>query len=265
MEVRKNGDIFCHQTSFVDGLLKKHNLADPNSKGNSTVTMPKLPETEDIPSAQVLKEIQGHSGEFNWLATRTRADLSYYVSVLASAQTKHARWCLDFAKKVLRYLKFTRGQGLLITTEGNLMDLDTFSYAGFAGTVTKAQSGLVIFWGGTLCIWRSGLQPVYTLSTTEAELNAAAQAWQIAEGFRVLLVDFGINIPTTRIHIDNNATLSILKCGANWRTRYFAVRGHRLHQEHELGRAKLFYCPTKVDACRFHDEVGHRPSGGDIA
>ena len=33
-------------------------------------------------------------------------------------------------------------------------------------------------------------------------------------------------------------------CGANWRTRYFAVRGHRLHEEHERGAAELVHCPT---------------------
>ena len=41
----------------LSGLLKKYNLSDPKTKGNSIVTMPKLPETEDIPTARVLKEI----------------------------------------------------------------------------------------------------------------------------------------------------------------------------------------------------------------
>ena len=27
--------------------------------------------------------------------------------------------------------------------------------------------------------------------------------------------------------------------------QYFAFRGHRLHEEHELGRATLLHCPTK--------------------
>ena len=33
-------------------------------------------------------------------------------------------------------------------------------------------------------------------------------------------------------------------CGANWRTRYFAVRAHRLHEEHTRGNAELLHCPT---------------------
>ena len=46
--------------------------------------------------------------------------------------------------------------------------------------------------------------------------------------------------------IDNQAALTIAMCGAAWRTRYFAVRGHRLHQEYETGRAELVHCPTKA-------------------
>ena len=49
-----------------------------------------------------------------------------------------------------------------------------------------------------------------------------------------------------KVLIDNQAALIIIKCGANWRTRYFAVRGHRLNEEHTAGRAELLHCPTKV-------------------
>ena len=38
--------------------------------------------------------------------------------------------------------------------------------------------------------------------------------------------------------------LTIAQCGATCRTRYFAVRGARLHEEHAAGRASLEYCKT---------------------
>ena len=74
-----------------------------------------------------------------------------------------------------------------------------------------------------------------SLSTAEAELNGATLGWQILEGLRLSLVAFGIILPTIAVMVDNQAALTIAKCGANWRTRYFAVRGHRLHEEHERG------------------------------
>ena len=44
--------------------------------------------------------------------------------------------------------------------------------------------------------------------------------------------------------VDNQAALTIAKCGANWRTRYFAVRAHRLH-EYLQGHTELEHCLTK--------------------
>ena len=93
-------------------------------------------------------------------------------------------------------------------------------------------------------VWRSSRQTVSALSTAEAELNAAALGWQIVEGFKVLLQSLGIEEVNTSLLIDNKAALSIAQCGANWRTRYFAVRARRLQEEAERGELTLFHCAT---------------------
>ena len=113
-----------------------------------------------------------------------------------------------------------------------------------AGVETKSQSGLVIVWAGSIISWRSSKQSVSALNTAEAELYAATLGWQVVEGVRKLLTNFGIDIPKARIYIDNQAALTIAKCGASWRTRYFATRGHRLQEEHLRGAAELVHCPT---------------------
>ena len=87
---------------------------------------------------------------------------------------------------------------------------------------------------------------VSTLSTAEAELNAATLAWQIIEGVRLLINDLGFEVPSVKLLLDNKAALTIAECGASWRTRYFSVRAHRLHEEHLVGRAVLEYCRTDV-------------------
>ena len=89
-------------------------------------------------------------------------------------------------------------------------------------------------------------QTVAILSSAEAEVNAATLGWQIVEGLRYPLADFGLDVPRIKVMIDNKAALTSTMCGAAWRTRYFAVRGHRLHQEYETDRAELVHCPTKA-------------------
>ena len=96
-------------------------MSDANPIKN--IQMGPLPTEQDPPSPKVLKELQGYSGAFNWLATRTRPDLAYYVSVLASACTRFASWALELAKKLLRYLRGTAEAGLTITCAGDPQDL----------------------------------------------------------------------------------------------------------------------------------------------
>ena len=112
IELLPNGDTRIHQQKFMESILAKHNMA--KCVGNTTVTVDKLPKTEDPPTPAQLKVLQGFSGEFNWLATRTRPDISYYVSVLAAACTKHHEWSLALAKKIFRFICATRKQGIVI-------------------------------------------------------------------------------------------------------------------------------------------------------
>jgi hypothetical protein len=120
MIMQTNGNILLHQRQFIDSLLEKYGLT--RAKGNTSVQTDKFPE-EALPSPAELKKLQTHSGEFNWLATRTRVDLSYYTSLLASALSKHKDWSLELVNKILRYLASTRDQGIVISCSGSLTDL----------------------------------------------------------------------------------------------------------------------------------------------
>ena len=54
------------------------------------------------------------------------------------------------------------------------------------------------------------------------------------------------DIECVRVLVDNKAAITVAECGASWRTRYFSVRGHRLHEEISLGRLQLEHCKTDV-------------------
>ena len=92
------GELYVHQATFVRQLLRRHGL-DEHSKGINTVQMP-VPTKADLPpTPEQLKKLQGIAGELNWLATRTRSDLAYFTSVLASTATIHGEWSLQLGTK----------------------------------------------------------------------------------------------------------------------------------------------------------------------
>ena len=130
-----------------------------------SVQMGPIPTELDVPSLTVLRQLQGYSGEFNWLVARTRPDISYHTSVLASACSKFAIWSLELAKKILRFLKGTKSKGLIITSSGDEGQLDVWTDAGYAGTNTHSQSGLVVTWAGSIVVWRSSRQSFSAFST----------------------------------------------------------------------------------------------------
>ena len=150
---RSNGDIFLTQERFTKELLEKYNMLNCNPI--KCITMDKPTEIDDIPSSELLTELQSHAGAFNWLATRIRLDLAYYTSLLASSASKQGAWSRDLSKKVLRYLAGTTEQGLTMAADGGEDNLLVYSDAGFAGADTKSQNGLVIMWAGSIITWRS--------------------------------------------------------------------------------------------------------------
>ena len=248
----KNDDLIVHQRTFVTQLLQKYGLelTGPNkAKGVSAVVAPvPNPETERPPTLKELRDLQAAAGELNWLATRTRADLGYFASVLASGPARYAEWCEDFFNKVLRYLVKTHDAGLRFPRAGREQNLQCWTDAGYGGEGTKGQSGVLVAWAGAVILWRSSKQSTSSLSTCECEVGAAALGFQIVEGLRALLDEWGVRLDPPALYQDNQSALTVIEQGGTWRTRYFATRASRLSEEHKLKTIILHYCPTKLMA-----------------
>ena len=243
IEMEKDGSIIVHQQTFIRQLLAKHGI-DQTSKPMATIQMPNPAPDDRAPDEKELRELQAYAGEFNWLATRTRCDLSYVTSVIASAATHYAAWTLALCKKVLRYICGTATTGLRFPVTGELTTMATWSDAGFAGISTKSQTGVLVTWGGAVVTWRSSRQSCVALSTCEAEVSAAAMGFQIMEGLKCLVEEWGVRLDTPILLVDNKSAITVAENGGTWRTRYFAVRAARLQQEHQVGNVQLRYCKT---------------------
>lgn len=76
----------------------------------------------------------------------------------------------------------------------------------------KSTGGFLVSMGGGAVSWRSKLQPVVTLSTTEAEYAAAVEAGKEIKWMRNMLAEFGYpcDAPSTLL-IDNQSAISVAK------------------------------------------------------
>ena len=241
-----------HQSSLTKRILTDRGF-DPCSKGIKTVQMAHPTASDVPPDPKLLKTLQAHAGEFNWLATYTRPDLAYYTSLIASTASQHGEWTLQLCKKVLRYLIATCDQGILLrrgacptlNKDQNVgQKLFVWTDAGFGGVGTRAQTGILIAWDGAVILARSSRQSTPALSTCESEVSAAATGYTVCEGLMCLLREWDLKLSPPALLIDNRSALTVAEHGGTWRTRYFAVRASRLTYEHQLGNLELLYAPT---------------------
>lgn len=242
LEREADGGLYIHQKTLCKQLLARHGL-DSMSKAVTAVQVG-LPEGERQPTPTELRQLQAHAGELNWLSTRTRPDISYVTSVLASAATKFPDWSFVLAKRVLRYLLGTYEQGLRYPKAGSERELVTWSDAGFGGASTRSQSGTVLARGGAIVQWRSSRQHNSALSTCEADVAVAALAFQVTEGLQLLPEEWGITVGPPILRVDNKSATTVTEHGGTWRTRYFAVRAARIGEEVRSKRLSLRYCRT---------------------
>ena len=157
----------------------------------------------------------GAVGSLMYLATCTRPDIAYAVSVLArfNASPGKAHW--QAVKHLFRYLKGTLDLKLTYGPSDDKELFVTYSDADYAGDDdTMRSTGAYVLKMGTGAVdWSSKLQTVVAQSTTEAEYVAAVQAGRDIAWMRNLLLELGYdlsNSPST-LFMDNNSAIAVAK------------------------------------------------------
>ena len=108
--------------------------------------------------------------------THTRPDIAYTVGVLSQFMHTPCVSHLHAAHRVLRFLKWTIGRGLLFCRH-SILDLEVYTDADYAGSVVdrRSISGYCTFLGDNLITWRNKKQKVVSRSSAKAEFRALAQ------------------------------------------------------------------------------------------
>ena len=120
-------------------------------------------------------------------------------------------------KMIVRYLKATKDHGLILKPDKSLA-LDSYVDANFAGlygaedqmdpVCVKNRTGYFIVIGGCPLIWKSKLQQLIALSTTEAETNAVCDMMRVLLPLRLLIQEMSSYFGLKRTyHIRTHSTV----------------------------------------------------------
>ena len=189
-------------------------------------------------------------GSLMYLAISTRPDIAYVVGVLSrfSSNPGYAHWAA--VKHLFRYLKGTLDYKLTYSPDPKSTSLfTTYSDADHAGCKDSGRStGAYVVKMGTGAIsWRSKLQIIVALSTTEAEYVAGCSAGTEICWLRNLFTELGFNFTSNSspLYIDNQSAIAVARNPEHHgRMKHLDLRYYCLRDAVEGGVISVFYCPT---------------------
>ena len=106
---------------------------------------------------------------------------------------------------------------------------------------------MVFLLNGAAVSWQSKLQPTVSLSTSEAEYQAAGAGAREALWLRKLLLELGVTLQgPVLIKGDNDAALSLLKNHMSTpRSKHIDIVHHFARERVEMGQICFSYVPSK--------------------
>ncbi|GJZ01332.1 hypothetical protein Tco_0519293 [Tanacetum coccineum] len=98
----------------------------------------------------------------------------------------------------------------------------------------KSTTGGCQFLGRRLITWQCKKQTIVATSTTEAEYVAAASCCGQVLWIQNQMLDYGFNFMNTKIYIDNESTICIVKNPVyHSKTKHIAIRHHFIRDAYE--------------------------------
>ncbi|GKB93031.1 putative ribonuclease H-like domain-containing protein [Tanacetum coccineum] len=141
----------------------------------------------------------------------------------------------DVDLHLYRYLKGQPKLGLWYPRD-SLFDLEDFSDSDYARSSLDRKSTTrgCQFLGKRLISWQCKKQTIVANSTTEVEYVAAANCyWQVL-WIQNQMLDYGFNFMNTKIYIDNESTICIVKNPVfHSKTKHIEIRHHFIRDSYE--------------------------------
>jgi hypothetical protein len=172
------------QTGLIDKVLAATGMTDCNGCDTPCTTDPLHADKDGDPFEEDWA-YDAVIGMLMFLSGNTRPDIAYAVHQAArfthGTRNSHAAG----VKRILRYLKRTKSEGLILKPQKNLK-VDCYVDADFGGLFSvedkqdpisvKSRTGYVIMYRGAPLLWASKMQTQVALSTMEAEYIALSQS-----------------------------------------------------------------------------------------
>ena len=147
--------------------------------------------------------------------------------------------------RVVRYLNTTQDKSLRfepVIDRGNEIKLFVDASYNYDTDTRRSRSGYIATFNGCPIMWRSRMQPIITLSSTEAEYVALCEAAKEAVWLRRVLTELGFKQGPITIYVDNKGAIELAtQRKTNMRTKHIDIRYHWIREKVEQGIIRLVH------------------------
>ncbi|GJW62153.1 putative ribonuclease H-like domain-containing protein [Tanacetum coccineum] len=207
LQVKQKPDgIFISQDKYVAEILKKFDFASVKTASTPIETQKPLVKDEEASDVDV-HLYRSMIGSLMYV-TASRPDIMFAVCACSRFQVTPKTSHLSAVKRIFRYLKGKPSLGLWYPRESSF-DLESYSDSDYA--LEQILTGGCQFLGRRLITWQCKKQTIVATSTTEAEYVAAASCCGQVLWIQNQMLDYGFNFMNTKIYIDNESTICIVK------------------------------------------------------
>lgn len=243
IEVSNKHEILLHQKSYINKMLTKFEMEGCNSVSSpvSQICEEPLPNKPLEPSVKYREAV----GSLMYTAVTTRPDIMYAVMRASTKLCNPTEHDWIAVKKIFRYLRGTDDCGILYSKTETLQ---AYCDADFAcNSSSKSTSGIVFMVSGGPVYWRSQVQKIVTLSSTEAELVSLCTAVKDLIWLRKLTLEVGLTESSpSELFCDNQSTIKLsLNEKISQRTRHMSVRAAYPRDQVERKQIIIKYINTQ--------------------
>ncbi|GJR41628.1 putative ribonuclease H-like domain-containing protein [Tanacetum coccineum] len=199
---QKTDGIFISQDKYVADMLKKFDLASVKTAITPMETKMALTKDEEADEVDV-HLYRSMIGSLMYL-TASRPDIMFAVCACSRFQVTPKTSHLNAVKRIFKYLKGKPNLGLWYPKESSF-DLEAYSDSDYAGANLNRKS------------------------TTAAASCCGQVLW-----IQNQMLDYGFNFMNTKIHIDNESTICIVKnLVYHSKTKHIEIRHHFIRDSYE--------------------------------
>ncbi|GJZ89098.1 putative ribonuclease H-like domain-containing protein [Tanacetum coccineum] len=226
-------DIIFSQDKYVYDILKKFGFS--SVKTSSTLMETHKPLSKDADGINVDVHLyRSMIGSLMYL-TSSRPDIMFDVRTCSRFQVQPKASHMHVVKRMFRYLKGQPTLGLWYLKDSP-MDLIAYSDSDYAGASLDRKStiGGCQFLGCRLISWQCKKQTIMANSTTKAEYIAASNCCGQVLWLQNQLRDYGYNFMKTKIHVDNESAICVVKNHVyHSKTKHIKIRHHFIRDSYK--------------------------------